>query len=364
MEAFIKRNIEIAKWNVSNLKIDLKELNVLTECASKAYGFLPFVAALAGAKVSAVGRTSSYGTFDENKHFIEKLLKTEGIENRVEFYDTIVPDEVYSQADIITNSGFLRPIKSEVISKLKKTAVIPLMWETWEFRGGEIDIEACQKKQIPVIGTDEHFKDADMFSYPGMLCLKMLFDAGLEVACNKIALFGAGLTGRLIAKTLKNNGVDFIWFGNKEQEDNDGMFDYSSLSLLLALRRLDAIVIADHVYNKVIVGQNGFINFNQIKKQFPYSKLCHICGNIDVSNLLDSGMFYFPEKIKPFGYMSYETINLGWEPVIMLGSAGLKVGEIAVRSRLAGMCIEDAISKTVEYGIGMDFEGGFMNFKV
>lgn len=364
METFIKRNIEIAKWNVSNLKIDLTGLNLLTECASKAYGFLPFVAALAGAKVSAVGRTSSYGTFDDNKHFIQELLKTEGIENRVRFYDTIVPDEVYSQTDIITNSGFLRPIQSDVISKLKKTAVIPLMWETWEFRGGEIDIEACQKAQIPVIGTDEHFKDADMFAYPGMLCLKMLFEAGLEVACNKIVLLGAGLTGRLIAKTLKNNGIDFIWFGSKELEENDGMFDYSDLPKLFDLKRLDAIVVADHVYNKEIIGECGFVNFNQIKKQFPYSKLCHICGNIDVRNLISSGMFHFPDKIKTFGYMSYETINLGWEPVIMLGSAGLKVGEIAAKSRLAGLSIEESILKTVEYGIGMDFEGGFMNFRV
>jgi hypothetical protein len=299
-----------------------------------------------------------------NKNFIKELLNCEGIESKVSFYEKQVPEEVYSTIDILTNSGFLRPIKGDIITKLKKTAVIPLMWETWEFREGEIDIEACQKALIPIIGTNEHFKDADMFAYPGMLALKLLFQSNLEVACNKFILLGGGLTGKLIAKTFKNIGIDFMWFGDNGRERMKDMFSYSSLKgELFKQKRLDAIVVADHIFKREIIGSNGYISFNEIRNQFPYVKICHICGNINVMELQSSNLSFYPDNIKPFGYMSYETINLGWEPVIMLASAGLKVGEIAARSRLAGMSLEESIDQTVKYGIGMDFKGGFMNFK-
>ena len=68
-----------------------------------------------------------------------------------------------AQSDIVTNSGMLRPINDEVVSKLKKTAVIPLMWETWELRPGEIDIISCQKNKIPVIGTNENYNHINMY---------------------------------------------------------------------------------------------------------------------------------------------------------------------------------------------------------
>lgn len=361
LDRFIERNIDIAKWNVKNLNINLKGLTVLTECASNAYGFLPYMAALAGANVHAYGRSSSYGSFESNKAGIENLLLKSKLENQVIFHDSVFPDAILPEVDILTNSGFLRPITNQKISKLKKTAVIPLMWETWELREGEIDIKSCQNHLIPVIGTNEHYKDSNMFPYPGMLAMKMLFDAGFEIANNKFVLLGGGLTGKLIAETLKNNNIDFIWFGHESEKYND-MRPYSLLKTIFDNKRLDAIIVADHVFNKEILGNNGYINFESIHQNFPYVKICHICGNINIEELMRSSVEFFPEKLKSFGYMSYETINIGWEPVIMLGCAGLKVGEIAVRKRIDGCSIEDTISETLNHGIGMDFEGGFMNF--
>jgi hypothetical protein len=362
MERAVNRYVEIAKINVEKLNLNLNGLTVLTECASKAYGFIPFMAAIAGAEVHAMGRNSAYGTFNSNRDFICELLQKEHIEDRVTFYETAVPDEIYSKIDILTNSGFLRPITRNTINKLKKSAVIPLMWETWEIREGEIDIQACQEKLIPVIGTNENFKDADMFSYPGMLALKLLFEAGLEIANNKFVLAGGGLTGELIAKTLINNNVDFLWFGNVNGENKNEMLPYSDLRKILEMKRVDAILVADHVFGKQIIGRDSLLNFHDLKYKFPFIKLCHICGNIDSNELRTAGLDCYPDSIKPFGYMSYETINLGWEPVIILASAGLKVGELASRARQSGMSVEDTIKTAVKHGIGMDFEGGFMNF--
>ena len=60
--------------------------------------------------------------------------------------------------------------------------------------------------------------------------------------------------------------------------------------------------------------------------------------------------------------MSYETINIGFRPVLELATAGLKVGEIASNERISGASIEKAIQKTIDYGIGQDFQGGFLNY--
>ena len=60
-----------------------------------------------------------------------------------------------AQADIITNSGHVRPIDAEMIGWMKPTAVIPLMYEAWEFRDADLDLAACQRRGIVVAGTNE-----------------------------------------------------------------------------------------------------------------------------------------------------------------------------------------------------------------
>ena len=70
----------------------------------------------------------------------------------------------------------------------------------------------------------------------------------------------------------------------------------------------------------------------------------------------------YPKKVAPFGYLSILPNMFGSTPMLKLFSAGLKVGEIASRSRLSGENVETAIIKTVKHGVGQDFEGGFYNF--
>lgn len=362
MDKGLERYIKIAEAKVNDLHLDLSGLHVITECASKAYGFMPVIAAMAGARVSAIGKDSSYGSFEDNRSAIVSILDHVGVTDKVAFFKDSLPAHIYNEADILTNSGFIRPITKDKITQLKRTCVIPLMWEPWELREGEIDIFSCQQNGIPVIGTNEHYKDADMYAYPGMLALKFMLDSGLEVANNNIVLLGGGLTGRLIAKTLLELGLKVSWFGDDVNSES-GMRPYTSLPTILENNRVDVILMADHVFNREVLGPSGYLDFPAIFDRFPSIKFCHLCGNIDREALLRSGIAHYPPVIKPFGYMSYETINLGWEPVIVLLAAGLKVGEIGARARLAGNSIGTTIKMVVDHGIGMDFEGGFMNLK-
>ena len=269
-------------------------------------------------------------------------------------------------ANITTNSGMLRPFNEEKIGKLNPNSMISLMWETWELRDGEIDTEACQTRGIPVVGTNEHFEKADLFCYPGMLCLKMLFEMGLEVGNNSFVLLGEGLTGSLIARDFRRLGIDFDWFvDSTEKYAKEGPCQhYSQIKKILERNRIDAVICADHFSQSPVFGVNGYMEFQLLIESFPLIQWAHLTGPIDRDEIQASGIRYFPTEIQPTGYMTYVTENLGWEPVILLNSAGLKVGELVAKARNTGLSIEDSIQASVDYGIGQDFDGGFMNFKL
>ncbi|MBT5717339.1 MAG: hypothetical protein HOI70_10540 [Opitutae bacterium] len=367
MEAFnTGRSLAIAKDCLGRLELDLDGLCVLTECASNAYAFTPVIAALGGAKVLAVGRNSKFGRFEENKFYAQQLLELSGATGSIEFFEDGLPDNKWREADIITNSGFLRPFTKEKVDKMNSRAVVCLMWETWEIREGEIDIKACQQRKIPVIGTNENYKDANMYSYPGMLCLKLLFEMGLEVANNSFVLLGEGLTGSLIAKTLRQIGIDFDWFVESvdKYQVQGPCKHYRELPSVLERNRIDAIICADHVSRKSPLGRSGFLDLVTLRKKFPAIRWAHLTGPVDSLELKESDMPFLPKNIQPVGFMTYESHVLGWEPVIMLNCAGLKVGELGARARKKKLSVEQSIKSAVDHGIGQDFEGGFMNFKL
>ena len=110
--------------------------------------------------------------------------------------------EIIAKADIITNSGHLRPLNSEKLQHCKKGVVIPLMYEAWEWRDADLDIEFCKKNGIVVGATNERHPDVDVFNYLGDMALKMIFDAGLCPYKNSFILLCNNDFGPFIAKVL------------------------------------------------------------------------------------------------------------------------------------------------------------------
>ena len=360
----IKNQINTVRVLIEKLKLNLEDLEVLTECASKGYAYTPIIAGLAGAKsVTAVGSDSSYGLFKDNVKNILQIAKNLSIDPSIFKFiekENLIQNDLFS-FDIITNSGQLRPINSSIIKKLKKTAVIPLMWETWEFRSEDIDLINCQKEKIPIIGTNESFSEISMYGYNPLIVIKLLFDLGLEAYNNDIILLGGGKSGSAAYKGLKKLGFRISWY-TKEGEDES--FKYSELENIYLNENIDAIINFEHSNREKIIGKGCVLNLEKLITHLPNIKYGHICGNVNQRELEISGINFLPKKILPFGYMSYETMNLGYRPVLELAAAGLKVGEIASRARISGASIEEAIKRTVDYGIGQDFNGGFLNYNI
>src|SRR4051812_767903 len=146
--------IDKLRKRVQALDLNLKGKVVLTEAATGAYVVTPILAALAGAKVYAFSKTTRYGTVNE------VFERTKAIYMNVEdmlditYIDTLTPD-IIAQADIITNSGHLRPLTEEKLQYAKDNVVIPLMYEAWEWRDADMDINYIRRRGIQVGATNE-----------------------------------------------------------------------------------------------------------------------------------------------------------------------------------------------------------------
>ncbi|MEK9613581.1 MAG: hypothetical protein VW080_06620 [Flavobacteriaceae bacterium] len=349
---------------IKNTNLNLEGLNVITEAASLEYQLMPLLAARAGAHVIALGKDTRYGAFDQIKKEIESKAIELRVGDKIEVLH-LEEFERWSWGDIITNSGMLRPLNSEVISQLKSTAVIPLLWETWEFRPSEIDIESCQKHHIPVIGTDEGFEPINMFFYPGMLAIHILNHLRVDYSSDTIALFGGELPGTLIANHLCSLNQSVLWFADDYRKDLTERipYTYDQVDSLFKKHDIKIVLLAEHSNPKLLIGSEGLLNPENLKKDQNPTKIGHLCGNVNLNEIKENELFIYPENVASFGYLSVLPNIFGSTPMLKLFSGGLKVGEIASRSRLSGDSVDSAIQKTLTHGVGQDFEGGFYNFK-
>ncbi len=214
IEYFKQRNIknpyrikkliaEAIKFN----KLDLTDLVVFTEAASKNYVVTPIIAAMAGAKVYAITSDSQYGKAEDVKELTCNFAEFCGVRDKIKVIFER-QKEIIMQANIITNLGFVRPIDKKFVEMMNEKAVNPFMCEAWEYRDGDIDIETCKSKKIPVLATNEEYSGLEVFDFCGNLCIKMLFELEIEVYKSKIAVVGKDKFGKVIEKYLKANGCE------------------------------------------------------------------------------------------------------------------------------------------------------------
>lgn len=342
---------------IEKYQLDLKDLIILTESASGPYIFNPFIAIAAGAnKVICKAKNTSFGSFEEVKSNTLNIAKEMNCLDRIivkEDFD----DVDYQHTDIMTNSGHLRPITKDQIKKLKKTAVIPLMWETWEFHDGYLDIEACKQNEILVMGTNESCPPCDMRNYGAAFGLKLLFETGLEISGNQIVLLGSTETLCVpIKNAIENLGGKVTWFTSILTL---GDRNYSMLKdyIIENAKKIDGILFAEHLFPEELMNNAFGVSFGELHALNPNIKIAISCGNINIDSLVNSKLHYYPKKIEPFGYMTYQSYHLGALPVMDLFAAGLKVGEAMARARLAGHDVRESAIYAIQNSPAQDFEG-------
>lgn len=307
---------------------NLKNKIVLTEAASGNYIVTPVLAALAGADVMAITKDSKYATKEKVIEDTYTLAEKLGVGHKIKIYSD-KHKIAYGDIDVVTNTGFVRPINKLMIDKLPSRCVIPLMWEPWEFRQEDLDLDYCIAKGIKVYGTNERDRRLQTMKYIGLTVLYFLLNNKMSAFSTNILVIGNQSFVDAITDVLSHND-----YHCKKVTDYNCPVNHTDYQ---------AIVIAEHERKKLIIGKekNAFIQSDSLlKNQF----LIHICGQVDINGVKCKTNIKKPAK---FGYMSYTADYIDSQAVIDLHTAGLKVAE--------GMIKANGLSlKSKEYKIFME----------
>jgi hypothetical protein len=325
---------------VAAMELDLDGLVVFTEAASGPYLWTPLLAAAAGARhVYALAADNAHHRAADAAEATLAAAERFGVGVEVVFEKR---PEHLAVTDIVTNSASLRPVTADEIAALPETAVLPLMWETWEYRPEDLDLAACRERGILVLGTCETRPPCDLISYMGPLAVRLLLDLGLEVHQTSVVVLGGQAMGHEMARYLASIGCVVAHFGA-------GARAYEELTAG-AMAGYDAVIVAEHSDRRVLLD-------GTLAEANPAIRVGVVSGTVDGAALRAAGLVVVPEILRAGGYLSYDASRLGPRPVLELYAAGLRVGEVATRARRAGMSVSQAAAHTLRHAPAMDLEG-------
>lgn len=309
------RALRIVKKHIEALQVNLRNQVVLTETGSNYYLYLPIMAALCGAKkVYALSRDSSYGKAKDIIAEAQQLADVLQL-SQISFFENNLPEEVFNDTTVVTNSGALRPLNAEFLAKFKEPFVLPLMFEAWEIRASDLDIHYCKQHQIKVAGTSEHHPDVAVFRYSGLLAMKLAFEAGFEVCGNTIVLVSNDDFGKTIHAYFESQGATVIWVDEPEKaKPHFATADF----VFLAKYDEDRNYFSDK--DAIFVGE-------EINTLNPALVFVHLYGNVDIAYCKQHHIHVYPQKQGRAQVMTQTLGYVGLEPILKLQAAGLKVAE-------------------------------------
>jgi hypothetical protein len=320
-----RRIATLVERAVERSELDLRGRVVLTEAACGAYVVTPVLAARAGADVLAITRDTSHGTVAEVIAQTKAVARLAGVENRIEIV-TGRSRAIVERADIITNSGHVRPIDAELIGWMKPSAVVSLMYEAWEFRDADVDLAACRARGIRIAATDERHPDVDVFSFLGMMAIKVLLDAHVAVYRSSILLLCDNPFSGFIARALKRTGALVDIAESVATAPADGCYD--------------AVLVALHPKSHPVVTDADAV---EIAQRWPGAVVAQYWGDVDRAALVAAGVPVAPERTPAPGHMAVLPSAIGPEPVVRLQTGGLKVGQLLSTGGRGGLhdCLQE-----------------------
>jgi hypothetical protein len=308
-----QRLIRLLSSVIDRCRLELTGRTVLTEAATGAYVVTPILAAMAGANVYALTLETPYATADETYCASIELARAAAVADRIQFIRS-KDQRCIGAADIVTNSGQIRPIDAGMVANMKQSAVIPLMYESWEYRRSDVDLDACRARGILVAGTNERHPDVDTYSYLGAMAIQQLHDARIAVRDSRIVLLCDNPFSSFIAKDLKDAGAEVI-------EAHD-------LSAGILAPYCDAVLLARRPSVNYIFTE---ADAKLLSQEAPGAVLVQFWGDADYAALTAAGVPVWPREPSPVGHMGVLPSNLGPGPVVRLQAGGLKVGQVLAR---------------------------------
>ena len=321
---------------IKRLSLDLKGKTVLTEGATGHYAVTPVLAALAGAQVYAFAKDSSYGSVQDVKNQVEALGSLfDDVNERIEVITSLEPT-IIGSADIITCSGHLRPLDFDKLQHAKSSVVVPLMFEKWEYRAQDLDLDYCKRKDIPVGGTNERHSDVGVFEYLGAMAEKLMADAEVSLQGNKFILICNNDFGRFIAKYLVGKCAGLAVCSSSTEKEAylklgaDWIGDFPEFDIPEAYKDAEGVIFTAYPFTEKWIGPKDIISISKLKEQLSNPKIFRFAGDVDEQYCLAHQTLLYPANVKS-GHMGVLPSAVGIEPIIRLQSGGLKVGELMLR---------------------------------
>lgn len=309
------RLTDLMRAAIDRCNLNLSGLTVLTEAATGAYVVTPVIAAMAGARrVIAVTKPTRYGTVEEVRAATLELARHSGVADRIEVVTEKSASSV-GQADIVTNSGHVRPIDTPMIGSMKRGAVIALMYESWEFRPDDLDLDACLRADVLVGGTNERHPQIDVFSYLGPMAVRLLHDAGVSAYRASVLLL------------CDNPFKSFLEHGLRA-----GGAVVESVEHISAARgkKFDAIVVSLTPRAEPRLTAD---DADEIGRRWPGALVGQFWGDMDRDAFVAAGIPMWPLSPPHPGHMGILLSALGPESIVRLQTGGLKAGETLWRHR-------------------------------
>jgi len=305
---------------IDAFELDLEDTPVLTEAASGPFVVTPLLAALAGSpRVVACTRDSPYGGAAEVASNTQEWAQRLGVAAALDVSSAPAADHA-PDALLVTNLGFVRPIDEAFVSRLPPGAAVALMWETWEHRPGDVDVAACRAHDVPVLGTDESDPRLEQFGYVGLVAVRLLLEAEVEVYRSRVAVVGTDPFGAAVAQAVESLGGEVV----RLVPEHPGW----TAPLAAAPGPVDAVVLAEHRLATGLVG--GADGLDPAWLASLGTPLVHLSGAVDDSLLEAAGVPKLPERRVPPRVMTVTTDLVGPRPVVDLHAAGLRVGQALV----------------------------------
>jgi hypothetical protein len=324
----IIRLVSLMRRAIAATGLNLSEMTVLTEAASGAYGVTAVIAAMAGARhVHAFTRPSRHGSVAEVTGWTLQLAKAAGVAERIGIIEEVPPD-ILGAVDIVTNSGHLRPLTAALIERLPDSAVIALMFEAWELRPQDIDLQACAQRGIPVVGVNERHQEVDVFSFLGPLCAKHLHDCGLAVYRNRIALVCDNGFAEPIIRGLVGLGARVDVFAS-----------------VAAMHReeWDAVVVALLPAREPRIGHAEARHLATVIP--PEALIVQFWGDVNRHAAMSHNLNVWPTRPPSAGHMAVLLSEIGPEPIVRLQAGGLRAAEWI---RRGGAASSDGFAQLVQ----------------
>ncbi len=310
------RLVRLAEASVAAMRIDLGGAVVVTEAATGAYAVTPIIAALAGARrVYGFTRSTAHGSVADVVRQTNDLAVAAGVLDRIELR-TDRPISVIDEADVVTNSGHVRPLDRAVISRMRPGAALPLMFESWEIQAGRFDLalDEAVARGIRVAGTNERHPLVDVFSYLGTMAVKLLFDTGTAVRNTRIVVACDNPFASYLVSGLAAAGA--VVRSTTSVVDVDPAFDP------------DYILVSLTPTGSPVIGSE---DVRWIAGTWPATVVVQFWGDLDRASLGDAGVRFWPVQAPPAGHMAILPSQPGPEPVIRLQAGGLKVGSVLLK---------------------------------